>query len=161
MEQRWDFFKQGETTWGEFYPTHYILAGYESDADAQAAEEAFRASGVAAEDVRAATGQFVAGYLETRGDRNALDKLGSKLADVVGTENEFVAQDKLFARRGGAFLFVYAPREQDAENAKAVFASHPPTFARRYLHVAIEELVLHKDKVHTIRGTDTPRGQQP
>ena len=98
MDQRWDFFKQGETTWGEFYPTHYILAGYESDADAQAAEEAFRASGVAAEDVRAATGQFVAGYLETRGDRNALDKLGSKLADAVGTENDFVAQDTLFAR---------------------------------------------------------------
>jgi len=77
MEQRWDFFKQGETTWGEFYPTHYILAGYESDADAQAAEEAFRASGVAAEDVRAATGQFVAGYLE--------------LVDgVVGAEAAFV-----------------------------------------------------------------------
>lgn len=160
MEQRWDFFKQGETTWGVFYPTHYIVAGYESEAEAQAAEAAFRASGVAAEDVRAATGKFVAGHLETRTDRNALDKLGSKLADALGTENEFVAQDKVFARRGGAFLFVYAPAEKDSDNAKAVFATHPPTFARRYLHVAIEELVLHKDHVETIRGTDTPR-QQP
>lgn len=47
-----------------------------------------------------------------------------------------------YAGDGGAFVFVYAPEDADAENAKTVFAAHPPVFARRYLRVAIEQLVL-------------------
>lgn len=141
MEQQWDFFKQGETSLGVFYPLHYVVAGYDSLEDAQAAETAFRDSGVAPEDVRAAPGSFVAAQLETRPDRNLLDKLENAVSKHVGTEKAYVTEDKMHAQDGGAFLFVFAPDDEDAANAKRVFAEHPPVFARRYLRVAIEQIV--------------------
>ena len=142
MEQQWDFFKKSETSLGVFYPMHYIVAGYADFQHAQDAEAAFREAGVATEDVRAATGQFVAGQLETRHDRNVLDKVNNELAKFMGTEKAYATEDKQHAGDGGAFLFVYAPEDADADNAKAVFATHPPVFARRYLRIAIEQLVL-------------------
>jgi hypothetical protein len=141
MEQQWDFFKQNETSLGVFYPLHYIIAGYDSLDEARAAERAFRESGVAADDVRAATGEFVATQLESRADRNLADKLGNELVKLVGTEKGYVAEDKQHAARGGSFLFVFAPDDEGAANAKSVFASHPPAFARRYLRIAIEQMV--------------------
>jgi hypothetical protein len=141
MEQQWDFFKKGETSMGVFYPLHYIVAGYDGLDAAQAAEAAFRESGVAAEDVRAAPGGFVATQLESRGDRNAMDKLNNELVKIFGTEKGYTTEDKQHAADGGAFLFVYAPSDEDAANAKAVFAGHPPVFARRYLRIAIEQIV--------------------
>jgi hypothetical protein len=156
MEQQWDFFKQGETSGGVFYPKHYIVAGYADLARAQAAEDAFRRDRVPAEDVCAASGDTVAQRLESRADRNVLDKLGSKLTDFLGTGNEFVAQDKVHAGKGGAFLFLFAPTDDDVAHARLVFERHAPVFARRYLRLAIEEIVPHTDDVHTIRGSDTP-----
>lgn len=141
MEQQWDFFKKSETSLGVFYPLHYIVAGYEGMEQAEAAEAAFRESGVAAEDVRAATGEFVARQLESRDDRNVMDKLNNELVKVFGTEKGYTTEDKQHAGDGGAFLFVYAPNDEDAANAKTVFAKKPPVFARRYLRIAIEQIV--------------------
>jgi len=36
---------------------------------------------------------------------------------------------------------VYAQTDEDAANAKTVFAGNPPVFARRYLRIAIEQIV--------------------
>ena len=141
MEQQWDFFKTSETSMGVFYPLHYIIAGYDNLADAQAAEAAFRESGVADEDVRAASGEFVAAQLESRGDRNLMDKLNNELVKIFGTEKGDTTEDKQHAGDGGAFLFVYAPKDEDAANARKVFARNPPVFARRYLRIAIEQIV--------------------
>lgn len=141
MEQQWDFFKKSETSMGVFYPLHYIVAGYDKLDDACAAEKAFRESGVAAEDVRAASGEFVAAQLESRGDRNVMDKLNNELVKIFGTEQGYVTEDKQHAGDGGAFLFVYAPGDEDAANARSVFGKNPPVFARRYLRIAIEQIV--------------------
>lgn len=142
MEQQWDFFKKSETSMGVFYPLHYIVAGYDSIDEAEAAEAAFRESGVAADDVRAATGEFVAQQLESRGDRNLWNKFENEIVKFAGTEKGYTTEDKQHASSGGAFLFVYAPNDEDAANAKKVFAKSPPVFARRYLRVAIEQMVL-------------------
>jgi hypothetical protein len=138
MHQQWDFFKQGETSFGSFYPLHYIVAGYGDLAGARAAEEAFRNSGVAAADVRATDGEFVTEELESRHDRSAVDKVANEIVDFVGTEKHFIERDREHAAAGGAFLFVFAPEDEDAANAKAVFVQHPPVYARRYLRPAIE-----------------------
>jgi hypothetical protein len=37
---------------------------------------------------------------------------------------------------------VYAPGDEDAANAKAVFGKNTPVFARRYLRIAIEQIVM-------------------
>ena len=141
MEQQWDFFKKSETSLGVFYPLHYIIAGYDSLDEAEAAEAAFRGSGVAADDVRAATGAFVAQQLESRNDRNLWNKFENEIVKFAGTEEGYTAEDKQHASGGGAFLFVYAQTDEDAANAKTVFAGNPPVFARRYLRIAIEQIV--------------------
>lgn len=141
MDQHWEFFKKSETSLGVFYPLHYIVAGYADLDDAKVAEAAFRDAGVASEDVRAAPGEFVAAQLESRDDRNWMDKLENTVVKFVGTEKGYVNEDRNHAKGGGAFLFVYAPEDADAVKAKSVFAQHPPVFARRYLRIAIEQIV--------------------
>lgn len=142
MEQQWDFFKQGETSLGIFYPLHYIVAGYFNLDDARAAENGFRDAGVTVEDVRTVDGEFVAAQLEARSDdRNWAEKLTNDLAAFIGTENQFIADDQAHARKGGAFLFVYAPDDDDLARARTVFSRHPALFARRYLRIAIETII--------------------
>ncbi len=141
MIRHWAFFKQGDTSFGTFYPRHYIVAGYRSFREAEAAEMAFTAAGTEAEDVRAATGDFVVNQLEAHRKASWLERAEARLAEFAGTEAGFLHDDAELARNGGAFLFVYAPAEHHVRRAREVFERHPPAYARRYLPVAIERLV--------------------
>lgn len=141
MIRHWAFFKQSDTSFGTFYPTHYIVAGYESLGDAQAAEQAFADSGVDVGDVRAASGDFVVNQLEAHREANWLQRAAAHLADFAGTEAGFLADDAELARKGGAFLFLFAPNELRVEQARDVFSRHRPSYARRYLRAAIERIV--------------------
>jgi hypothetical protein len=141
MTRQWDFFKEGDTSFGVFYPVHYIVAGYANLADAEAAAAAFRKNGTPAEDVQAFDGDVVARQLESRHGDNWLEHMESKLVEFVGTETGFVREDAYLAQRGGAFLFAYAPDDGRMAAARRVFAQHGPKYARRYLKVAIERIV--------------------
>ncbi|MGN6312961.1 MAG: hypothetical protein ACTHMO_04270 [Rhodanobacteraceae bacterium] len=141
MNSHWGFFKDGDTSLGIFYPRHYIVAGYRNLADAEAAEAAFRNAGTPPEDVRAATGEFVTGQLESRHGANWLERMEQRLVEFAGTESGYIREDADLARDGGAFLFVYAPDDARASQARRVFAQTHPAFARRYLDVAIERIV--------------------
>lgn len=141
MTRHWAFFKEGDTSFGIFYPKHYIVAGYRTLADAEAAEAAFRNADVAAEDVRAATGEFVVGQLESRHGASWLQRMEARLVEFASTEAGYIHEDADLARAGGAFLFVYAPDEARMALARRVFAQHGPVYARRYLDVAIERIV--------------------
>lgn len=141
MNSHWDFFKEGDTSLGTFYPRHYIVAGYRTLSDAEAAEAAFRQAGTPPDEVRAATGEFVTGQLESRDGANWLQRMEQRLVEFAGTESAYVHEDADLARSGGAFLFVYAPDDSRANTARRVFAQTHPAFARRYLDVAIEHIV--------------------
>ena len=141
MIRHWAFFKQSDTSFGTFYPKHYIVAGYPSLQDAQEAELAFTESGVGAENVRAATGDFVVNHLEAHREANWLQRAEARIAEFVGREKGFLKDDAELAREGGAFLFLFAPEASHVEHARRVFAQHRPKYARRYLHVAIERIV--------------------
>jgi hypothetical protein len=141
MNSHWDFFKEGDTSLGTFYPRHYIVAGYRTLSDAEAAEAEFRKAGTPPEEVRAATGEFVTGQLEPRRGANWLERMEQRLVEFAGTESAYVQEDAELARSGGAFLFVYAPDDERANQAKRVLAQTHPAFARRYLDVAIEHIV--------------------
>jgi hypothetical protein len=149
MIRHWAFFKQSDTSFGTFYPCHYIVAGYPSFETAQAAEQAFTASGVDADDVRAATGDFVINRLEAHREANWLERLEAHIAEFAGTETGFLEDDAELARNGGAFLFVFAPDDARVTHARTVFELHRPAYARRYLQVAIERLI---DPVRTPRA---------
>ena len=141
MIRHWAFFKQSDTSFGTFYPKHYIVAGYVDFAAAQAAEAAFSASGVDTEDVRAATGDFVINQLEAHREANWLQRAETHLVEFAGTEMGFLADDAELARNGGAFLFVFAPNDERVALSRKVFEQHRPAYARRYLHIAIERLI--------------------
>lgn len=136
-----EFFKEGDTSLGTFYPTHYIVAGYHSLADAKAAAAAFQKDGFPDEDVRAVDGSFVMQRMEDREDANWLQKMQQQLVEFAGTEQGYVREDAELARSGGAFVFVYAPDDESRDRANRVFAQHGPAYARRYLNIAIEEIV--------------------
>jgi hypothetical protein len=135
------FFKEGDTSLSTFYPTHYIVAGYRNLADADAAMAAFRKNGFASDDVRALDGDFVLGQMEAREGKNWLQRLEQQLAEFAGTETGYVHEDADLARSGGAFVFAYAPDDEQVANARRVFAQHGPAYARRYLNIAIEIIV--------------------
>ena len=139
--RHWAFFKQSDTSFGTFYPKHYIVAGYPSLHDAQEAEHAFTESGVGAENVRATTGDFVINQLEAHRGANWLQRAETRIAEFAGTETGFLKDDAELARKGGAFLFLFAPESSHVEHARKVFARHPPSYARRYLHIAIERII--------------------
>lgn len=141
MIRHWAFFKQSDTSFGTFYPRHYIVAGYPTLAAAQAAEQAFSDAGVIAEDVRAAAGDFVVNQLEAHQEANWLQRAEAHLAEFAGTEAAYLDDDARLARDGGAFLFVFAPGDSEVARARGVFATHRPAYARRYLNIAIESLI--------------------
>ncbi|MGH8163853.1 MAG: hypothetical protein ACREP1_05920 [Rhodanobacteraceae bacterium] len=141
MTEHWEFFKEGDTSFGIFYPKHYIVAGYHNIAEAEAAEAAFRNAGAPADDVRATTGEFVVGQLESRHGASWLERMEARLVEFAGTEAGYIREDADLARDGGAFLFVYAPDDARMAQARRVFAQHGPAYARRYLDVAIERIV--------------------
>lgn len=141
MKTHWEFFKEGDHSFGMFYPRHYIVAGFTSHAEALATETALRAAGFGTDDVRSATGEFVANELESMDDASFLDKLKIQISKAVGTEAGYIDDDLELARSGGAFVFVYTPTDDDSSRAMSVIEPLQPVFARRYLPMAIERLI--------------------
>ncbi|MGH8233575.1 MAG: hypothetical protein ACREPU_05185 [Rhodanobacteraceae bacterium] len=141
MTDEQEFFKEGDTSLGTFYPTHYIVAGYHNLADAEAAAMACKKNGFTDDNVRALEGDFVTQQMEAREGANWMERMEQRLAKAAGTETAYVREDADLAHSGGAFLFVYAPDDEHVAKARRVFAQHGPAYARRYLNVAIEIIV--------------------
>lgn len=139
--QRWDFFKEGDTSYGVFYPEHYTVAGFKDRAAADAAVEAAVSAGFAAEDVRAVDGDFMANQLESQKDASVMDRAKAKIAEMMGTETKFIDLDLEHARRGASFVFVYTPEEEDGPKVEALLRQQDALYARRYLPMAIERLI--------------------
>ncbi|MGH8145656.1 MAG: hypothetical protein ACREPY_04930 [Rhodanobacteraceae bacterium] len=139
--QHWEFLKKSDTSLGQFYPLHYIVAGYGDMEAAHAAESAFRDAGTSRDDVRAMDGEFVAGQLESQDDESVVERAETSLVKFMGTEMGYLSEDKNHALNGGAFLFVYAPDDDSVAHARQVFEHHAPVYARRYLRIAIERII--------------------
>jgi hypothetical protein len=139
--ERWSFFKDGDTSFGLFYPKHYSLAGYADREQAEAGAAALRRAGFADADVRVVSGSFLTDRLTNQDGAGMLDRIKASIADFIGTETYFIDQDIALAERGGAFVFVYTPDEEDGDRVKQALVDHRPAHARRYLDLAIDRLV--------------------
>lgn len=109
MIRHWAFLKQGDTSFGTFHPKHCIVAGYPSLHHAQEAGHAFTESGAGAENVRAASGDFVVNQLEAHREANRPQRAEAQIAEFAGRESGFLRDDAELARNGGAFLSPFAP----------------------------------------------------
>lgn len=139
--QRWDFFKEGDTSYGVFYPEHYTVAAFKDRLSANTAADAAVSAGFSSDDVRAVDGDFMANQLESQKDASFLDRAKAKVAEMAGTETKFIDLDLEHARRGASFLFIYTPEEEDGPKVEKLLRDKDALYARRYLPMAIERLI--------------------
>lgn len=136
------FLKDGDASFGMFYPKNYTLAGFASAEDAQRAAEQALDHGFAREDVHLVSGEQLMLQLKAQDDdANWLDRVKAAISEFVGTETYFIDQDVALASQGGHFLLIYTPDEEDAPRAKGLLQIHGAKQARRYLPMAIERLI--------------------
>lgn len=141
-QEHWSFLKETDSSFGMFYPRHYTLAGFDTEANAMAAASALRAEGFPDEDTRVVDGRYLVSEIEAqKEDSGWLDRLKAGIAEFIGTETYFIDQDITLASQGGSFLFVYTPDEELRDRAERIIRRCDPVYARRYLPMAIERLV--------------------
>ncbi len=138
MGKHWDFFKESDSSWGVFYPRNYIVVGSGSVTRAEEVRHALLGAGFAADDVAAVSGDFVVRELQSSEDAGWFDRIRQEVATAVGTEMGYIEDDLKHARQGGAFLFVYAPTDEDVIRARDIIDASQPVHARRYLALGIE-----------------------
>lgn len=141
MKRRWAFFKEADTSFGLFYPRHYVVAGFDTYERAREVEQQFVEAGFARDDVAAATGPFVTRRLESQRGIPWLKRAQAHIASAIGTEAGYIEDDLKLAQRGGAFLFAYVPDAAAGERARLLLRRSHPVYARRYHALGIERLV--------------------
>ncbi len=141
MHKRWDFFKEADSSFGVFYPTHYVVAGFDTLAHAEQAEQALSNAGFAADEVRAADGNFVVNQVESQKDASWLDDIKVQIARIIGTEANYIDEDLALARRGGAFLFAHARDHETMQRIGEALKRLHPIYARYYAPVGVVHLM--------------------
>jgi hypothetical protein len=141
MTQHWSFFRDGDTSFGMFYPKHYTLAGFADARSADRAATALKDDGIAFDDVRVVSGDILVQELQSRDDAGWLERMKARVAEFLGTETYFIDQDVSLAQNGGAFLFVYTPDGSPRERIEEILRAHDPVYARRYGDAVIERVI--------------------
>lgn len=120
---------------GVFYPTGYMFVMFPSEADARAAERALEESGNTGEWSSLLTPEDILQKIaRTVGDSE--DPLPS-----AGTEADTVRQFAQLARQGHYALMILAPSAEATERIMAVLRKFPVSYAQKYRHLVIEDLV--------------------
>jgi hypothetical protein len=141
MRQHWEFFKEQDTSFGVFYPLHYVVAVFDTPERAEQVRQAFIDAGFAEDDVASATGGFVTSKLESMTAATWLERFKIGFASFLGTELGYIDDDRKLAQRGCAFLFVYTPDDDSIKRAEALLQRAHPLSARRYDHAGIRRLI--------------------
>ncbi|MCM2252523.1 MAG: RNA-binding protein [Ramlibacter sp.] len=120
---------------GVFYPTGYMFVMFPGEAQARAAERALEESGNTGEWSSLLTPQDI------------LQKIARTVgnADVplpsAGTEADTVRQFAQLASQGHYALMIHAPSAEQTERIMAVLRKFPVSYAQKYRHLVIEDLV--------------------
>ena len=126
-------FKGGDTSFGIFYPTGYVLSVFPDAADADRAVAALRAAGFATDDLVVATGAEVLTYsAELRGDPGLFTRFERFVARVFGDEATLADELVKLAESGHTFVAIHAP--DDAATRRAAEAVHAfgPVVLRKF-----------------------------
>ena len=125
--------KDGATSFGSFYPRHYVLAVFKSDTEAAAAGAALRAAGFVGDDVIVASGSDVAEHdAAVRATQGVLAKLGEKWSRLY-TDDAVVADTLMeYAKQGAAFVLAYAPEDVATTRAADVLRPLNAMVLRKY-----------------------------
>ena len=138
----WTFFKRGDTSFGIFYPTEYVLAVYRDGETAARAADALRDAGFAADDLLVASGaEVVEHYAALRESPGAVARVKRFLSGLYTNEADLAGELLGLARSGHAFVAVHAPDGELTERAVRAVRGLGPVVLRRYDKLAVTEFV--------------------
>lgn len=133
--------KDGETSFGSFFPKNYVMAVFKTDAEAARAGEALSAAGFAADDVIVASGADVVEHdAAIRSEQGLLAKLGEKWSRLYTDEAADADALVKLAASGAAFVLAYAPDEAQTTRATEVLRPFNPPIFRKYDSMKVTEL---------------------
>ena len=134
-------FKGGDTSFGIFYPTDYVLSVFPDVAHADRAVAALLAAGFATDDLVVATGAEVLVYAgELRGDPGMFTRFERFVAGLMGEEAALADELVGLAERGHTFVAIHAP--DDAATTRAAEAVHAfaPVVLRKFDSLTFTDL---------------------
>jgi hypothetical protein len=135
------FFQGSGTTFGVFYPTHYIFAAFRSYQAARNAADKLEEVGFDKDELVAVTpAETVRFFKEVRADVGLWGELMSRISRFFGTEEVFADMDIRRSRDGAGFLAVYCPRETEAERIRDLIEPLEPLSMQLYLPSGIRSL---------------------
>jgi hypothetical protein len=133
-------FKDGSSSFGSFYPKNYVLAVFNTDADAAAAGDALHSAGFAADDVIVASGKDVVAHQHAvKEEQTIFARIGEQWSKLYTDESADARAMIDFAERGAAFVLAYAPEDEQTNRAVAALRTLHPPVMRKYGTLAITE----------------------
>jgi hypothetical protein len=126
-------FKGGDTEFGIFYPTGYVLSVFPDVAHADRAVAALLAAGFATPDLVVATGAEVLVYAgELRSNPGLFSRFERFAAGLYGGEATLAEELVGLAERGHAFVAIHAPDDTATTRAAEAVHAFAPVVLRKY-----------------------------
>jgi len=136
------FFEEPETSFGVFYPRHYILATFQSFEVTKQACFALRKAGFNDHEALALSGGEALDFFEDFRDRAGIwGNLMREFSRFIDTEATLVDKDIRRAQKGAGFLVVHSPTEHEASCVRETLAPFAPIAMHWYLPSGIQSLV--------------------
>ena len=134
-------FKDGDASFGSFYPKHYVLAVYPDDAAAGRAADALRAAGFAPDDLVEVSGGDVLAHEQTaHAHEGVLARLGAQWSRLYTDASAGATQLIDLARQGAGFVLAYAPDDAASGRAADVLRPEDPEVLRYYGTFTVTDL---------------------
>jgi hypothetical protein len=126
-------FKHGDTEFGIFYPTGYVLAVFPDAARSNHAVAALRATGFTTGDFVIATGAEVLAYSrELRADPGLVSRFKRFVADLFGGEASLADELVTLADRGHAFVAIHTPDDAATRRVRDAVRPLAPVVLRKF-----------------------------
>ena len=134
-------FRSGDTKFGIFYPTGYVLSVFPDAADADRAVAALLDAGFGSRDIVVATGADVLAYSdEMRANEGLFSRFEHFVSGLYGGEGALADEIVAFAGRGHTFVAVHAPDEAATASAASVVRALEPVVLRKFDSLTFTDL---------------------
>jgi hypothetical protein len=126
-------FKHGDSEFGIFYPTGYVLSVFADSAQADQAVSALRAAGFETDDLVVANGAEVLEYSrEMRANRGLFSRFEHFVSSLYGDEGTLADELVQLAERGHKFVAVHAPDGAATARVSEVMGPFAPVVSRKF-----------------------------
>lgn len=135
-------FKEGETEFSVFYPKGYVLSAFPDGATAEAAADALRGAGFAADDVRVVAGAAaIARHQDFQDHRSVGDRVRQFFAGLYGDESGLLDHLLDLAGRGSVMVLAFAPSDEATDRAVTAVRELAPEVMVKYGTLTVTNLL--------------------